>query len=112
MNRIKEYDEDAYKYLVDGSIPERQWTLIHDGGHRYEVKITNMSEVFNGVMKGVRCLPITSLVRMTFNRVNEYFAKRRNLGRKRLENGHVYAKKSTDTIDKNIEKTWFHDVRI
>ncbi|XP_057548212.1 uncharacterized protein LOC130826660 [Amaranthus tricolor] len=27
-------------------------TLIHDGGHRYGVKTTNMSEAFNGVMKG------------------------------------------------------------
>ncbi|XP_057535327.1 uncharacterized protein LOC130813505 [Amaranthus tricolor] len=112
MIRLKEYDEDTYKYLVDGSIPERQWTLIHDGGHRYGVKTTNMSEAFNVVMKGAWCLPITSLVRMTFYRVNEYFEKRRDLGRKRLENGHVYAKKPTDTIDKNIEKARFHDVRI
>ena len=112
MNRLKEYDEEAYKYLVDGSIPKRQWTLLHDGGHRYGVKTTNMSEVFNGVMKGARCLPIISLVRMTFYRLNEYFATKRNLGRKRLENGHVYAKNPTDMIDKNIEKAHFHDVRI
>ena len=71
-----------------------------------------MSEAFNGVMKGASCLPITSLVRMTFYRVNEYFANMRDLGRKRLENGHVYAKKPTNTIDKNIKKARFHDVRI
>ena len=34
------------------------------------------------------------------------------MGRKRLENGHVYAKKPTDMIDKNIEKALFHNVRI
>ncbi|XP_057527841.1 uncharacterized protein LOC130806685 [Amaranthus tricolor] len=112
MNRLKEFNEDAYKYLVDGSIPERQWTLIHDGGHRYGVRTTNMSEAFNGVMKGARSLPITSLVRITFFRVNEYFATRRDLGRNRLDNGHVYAKKPIDTIDKNAEKARFHDVRI
>ncbi|XP_057529922.1 uncharacterized protein LOC130808464 [Amaranthus tricolor] len=112
MNRLKELNEDAYKYLVDGSIPERQWTLIHDGGHRYGVRTTNMSEAFNGVMKGARSLPITSLVRMTFYRVNEYFATRRDLGRSRLDSGHVYAKKPSDTIDKNAEKARFHDVRI
>ena len=38
--------------------------------------------------------------------------KGRISGRKRLENGHVYAKKPTDMIDKNIEKAHFHDVRI
>ena len=48
MDRLKEYNEDAYKYLVEGSIPERQWTLLHYGGHRYGVKTTNMSEEFNG----------------------------------------------------------------
>ncbi|XP_057540802.1 uncharacterized protein LOC130818660 [Amaranthus tricolor] len=89
MNRFKEFNDDAYKYLVDSSIPECQWTLIHDGGHRYGVKTTNISEAFNGVMKGVRYLSITSLVRMTFFRVNEYFTTRRDLGRNRLENGHV-----------------------
>ena len=66
MNHLKEYNEDAYKYLVDGSVPEHQWTLLHDDGHRYGVKTTNMSDAFNGVMKGVRCLPITSLVRIIF----------------------------------------------
>ncbi|XP_057518338.1 uncharacterized protein LOC130799251 [Amaranthus tricolor] len=50
MKRLKEYDEDAYKYLVKGSIPERQWTLLYDGGHKYGVKTTNMSETFNSVM--------------------------------------------------------------
>ena len=55
MDRLKEYNEDAYKYLVEGSIPERQWTLLHDCGHRYGVKTTNMSKAFNVVMKGARC---------------------------------------------------------
>ena len=112
MDHLKEYDEDAYKYLVEGSISERQWTLLHDGAHRYAVANTNMSEAFNGVMKGARCLTITSSVRMVSYRVNIYFAKRRDLGRKRLENDHVYAKKPIDMIDKNIDKAQFHDVRI
>ncbi|XP_057535402.1 uncharacterized protein LOC130813584 [Amaranthus tricolor] len=101
INCLKEHNEDAYKYLVDGSIPERQWTLIHDGGHRYGVKTTNMSEAFNGVMKRERCLLITSLVRMTFFRVNEYFATRRDLGINRLENGHVIY----DTVRGTFEVT-------
>ncbi|XP_057541907.1 uncharacterized protein LOC130820518 [Amaranthus tricolor] len=112
MNRLKEFNEDAYKNLVNGSIHERQWTLIHDGGHQYGVRTTNMSEKFNDVIKGARSLLITSLVRMTFFRVNEYFAIRRDLGRNKLDNGHVYAKKPTDTIDKNAKKARFHDVKI
>ena len=34
---------------------------------------TNMSGVFNGVLKGAHNLPITTLVQLTFYRVNNYF---------------------------------------
>ena len=54
-----------------------KWSLCHDGGHRYGVTSTNLAEVFNFVMKGVRFLPLTTLVEFTFYRVNNYFVKRR-----------------------------------
>ena len=51
--------------------------LCHDGGHRYGVTNTNLAEVFNYVMKGVRFLPLTTLVEFTFYRVNDHFVQRR-----------------------------------
>ena len=45
---------------------------------------TNMSEVFNGVLKGARNLPITVLVQLTFYQVNNYFTIRREHGASRL----------------------------
>ena len=46
-------------------IPLKKWALSHDGERRYEIMTTNMSEVFNGVLKGARNLPITTLVQLT-----------------------------------------------
>ncbi|KAL6345686.1 hypothetical protein AAG906_017422 [Vitis piasezkii] len=35
-------------------IPLEKWALSHDGGRRYEIMTTKMSEVFNGVLKSAR----------------------------------------------------------
>ena len=44
------------------AIPFQLWALSHDRGRRYEIMTTNMSEVFNNVLKGARSLPFTALV--------------------------------------------------
>ena len=41
---------------------------------------TNISEVFNSVLKGARSLPLTTLVQLTFFRLNSYFVATRELG--------------------------------
>ena len=45
---------------------------------------TNMSEVFNNVLKGARNLPFTALVQLTFFHFNNYFVARREQGANRL----------------------------
>ena len=50
--------------------------LSHDGGRRYGIMTTNMSEVFNNVLKGACSLPITALVQLTFFHLNSYFVAR------------------------------------
>ena len=45
---------------------------------------TNISEVFNSVLKGARSLPVTALVQLTFFRLTGYFVARRELGANRL----------------------------
>jgi hypothetical protein len=37
---------------------------------------TNISEVFNFVLKGIRALPVSRIVDYTFHRCNEYFVNR------------------------------------
>ena len=44
-------------FWIDQVIDMSKWSLCHDGGHRYGVTNTNLAEVFNFVMMGVRFLP-------------------------------------------------------
>ena len=41
-----------YTYLV--SLDLDKWTQAHDGGKRYGAMTTNISECFNGVLKGAQ----------------------------------------------------------
>ena len=61
-------------------IPLEIWVLSHDGGRRYGIMTTNMSEVFNSVLKGAHSLPIAALVQLTFFQLNGYFVAIREQG--------------------------------
>ena len=81
-----------------------KWSICHDGGYRYGVTNTNLAEVFNNVMKGVRFLPITTLVEFTFYCVNDYFVKRRENANAWLIGGNKYTSHATRIITRNTEK--------
>ena len=49
-----------YSYLMKEDL--EMWTLSHDGGYRCGAMTTNMSDCFNGVLKGAHGLPISTLV--------------------------------------------------
>lgn len=70
--------------------PLDRWTLAHDGGRRYGLLTTSMSEIFNSVLKGARFLPITACVQLTFYRLVHYFDVRRPLGISARTNGDAY----------------------
>ncbi|XP_038693778.1 uncharacterized protein LOC119991504 [Tripterygium wilfordii] len=75
MSRVKDINIVAWNYLDRAG--KEKWSLSYDDGHRYGNMTTNMSEIFNSVLKGGRFLPITALVQLTFYRCNKYFVKRR-----------------------------------
>ena len=50
-----------------------QRVLTFDEGYRYGAMTTNISECFNGVLKGARSLPITTMVKYTWFKLNAYF---------------------------------------
>ncbi|XP_038688797.1 uncharacterized protein LOC119987957 [Tripterygium wilfordii] len=75
MSRVKDLNIAAWEYL--NSAKKEKWSKAYDDGHRYGNMTTNMSELFNSVLKGGRFLPITALVQLTFYRCNKYFVKRR-----------------------------------
>ena len=60
MATIRRINSKAQQWLE--VIPLQLWALSHDGGQRYGIMTTNMSKVFNSVLKGARNLPITSPV--------------------------------------------------
>ena len=73
-DRITQLSADGEKYLRE--IPVEKWTLAYDGGHRYGLMTTNLSESFNEILKSARNLPITALVELTYYRCVAYFADR------------------------------------
>ena len=60
MTTIGRINFEALQWLE--AIPFHLWALSHDGGRRYGIMTTNISEVFNSVLKGACSLPITANV--------------------------------------------------
>ncbi|XP_038678349.1 uncharacterized protein LOC119979787 [Tripterygium wilfordii] len=75
MSCGKDLNIVAWEHL--NSARKEKWSKAYDDGHIYGNMTTNMSEIFNSVLKGGRFLPITTLVHLTFYRCNKYFVKRR-----------------------------------
>ena len=78
INTIGRINSKALQLLE--AVPFQLWALSHDGGRKYGLMTTNISDVFNSVLKGARSLPVTALVQLTFFRLNSYFVARREVG--------------------------------
>ena len=57
-----------YTYLMKEDLD--MWTQLHDGGYCYGAMTTNISECFNGILKGARGLPITTMVEFTWTNLS------------------------------------------
>ncbi|KAL8522894.1 hypothetical protein ACS0TY_013014 [Phlomoides rotata] len=77
MNQIKELSPATFAYL--DCIDHAKWTFCYDQGFRCGIMTTNMSECFNGVLVGARQLPITTIVRITFQQTKNFFVEREKL---------------------------------
>ena len=71
MKKIEKMNLEAFYWLSE--ILVDKWSLIHDGGQRFSVITTNLSEYFNGVLKNTHFLSIILLVQLTFFRLILYF---------------------------------------
>ncbi|RVW36159.1 hypothetical protein CK203_079632 [Vitis vinifera] len=108
MNTIGRINAAAQQWLE--AIPFEKWALSHDGGRRYGIMTTNMSEVFNSVLKGARSLPITALVQLTFFRLNSYFVVGREQGANRLASNEEYTPYVDAKIKANVVKAGSHEI--
>jgi hypothetical protein len=69
--RLKELanvlNDDAKAWLLEQLPDKSKWTLAFDeGGSRNGITTTNISEVFNFILKGIRVLPVCDIVDYTF----------------------------------------------
>src|SRR5438128_1902203 len=59
--------------------PKEKWSLLYDtDGSRYGIMTTNVSESYNMVMRGVRCLPLVGIVEFIMYGCAKYFRDRYN----------------------------------
>ena len=97
MAIIGKFNSEAQQWLE--VILLKIWSLSRDGGRRYGILTTNMSEVFNSVLKGARSLPITALIQLTLYRLNSYFVVRKEQGANILASDEQY----TPYVDAHIK---------
>jgi hypothetical protein len=79
--RLKELkkilNDDTNAWLLEQLSEKSKWALAFDeGGSRYGIITTNISEVLNIVLKGIHALPVSGIVDFTFYKCNEYFVNR------------------------------------
>ena len=98
-----------YTYLMKEDLD--MWTQLHDGGYRYGAMTTNISECFNGILKGARGLPITTMVEFTWSKLVAYFHDRHKEITHDLSEGKVWSKYAMSIYDANLKKSARHQVR-
>ncbi|XP_020180109.1 uncharacterized protein [Aegilops tauschii subsp. strangulata] len=71
-----EKNKGGKEFLLRHEPDKEKWSRAYDeGGMRYGDMTSNMVECFNNVLKGVRSLPMTAILKYTFIKLNEYFLK-------------------------------------
>ena len=109
MEEIGRLNPQARQWLEGHSLAK--WTLAHDGGRRYGLLTTNLSEIFNSVLKGARFLPITACVQLTFYRLVHYFNVRRPLGSSSQAKGYPYTPHVVAKLAASTSKASAHSLR-
>jgi hypothetical protein len=79
--RLKELEkiinDDVNAWLFEQLPDKSKWALtFNEGGSQYGIMTTNISEVFNFILKGIRSLSVSDIVDYTFHKYNEYFKNR------------------------------------
>lgn len=86
-------------------IPLAKWTQLHDEGRRYGHMTTNLSECINAVLKGVRNLPITAIVKATYYRLAALFVKKGQQAEAQLASGARFSQALLRAIEINRQST-------
>jgi hypothetical protein len=69
-------NEKGKEFLIGLMDEKEKWALAYDkGGKRCGYMTSNMAEIFNSILRGVRSLPVTAIASFTFYKCNEWFVK-------------------------------------
>ncbi|XP_057733951.1 uncharacterized protein LOC130949170 [Arachis stenosperma] len=82
-------------------LPRSQWAHYADEGRRFGHMTTNISECINVVMKGSRNLPITALVKSSYFRLGELFARKGSEALAQLQVGAEFSQTLMKAIEFN-----------
>jgi hypothetical protein len=79
---------EAKEWLEEQMVNKHKWANAFDeGGWRYGVNNTNLSEVLNKVLKGIRAMLVSAIVEYTFYKINSYFVHRWKKARDHIDRG-------------------------
>ncbi|XP_015163294.1 uncharacterized protein [Solanum tuberosum] len=108
MWQIREENVEAHEYLME--IPLDKWTVSHDGGKRWGVLTTNLSESFNGVLKKARGLPVIAMVRLSLEQTIERYTRRSQIAHQLAEQNELWTGRFKIKWKKNYESSKRHFV--
>nr|ABF98763.1 SWIM zinc finger family protein [Oryza sativa Japonica Group] len=92
--------------------PKEKWSLLFDtDGSRYGIMTTNLAEVYNWVMRGVRVLPLVAIVEFILHGTQAYFKDRyKKIGPSMADNNIVFGNVVTKYMEDKIKKARRHRV--
>ncbi|XP_052113879.1 uncharacterized protein LOC127744987 [Arachis duranensis] len=79
------------------------WTQHRDEGRRFGHMTTNISECVNSILKGVRNLPVASLVKATYCRLAELFVRKGREAEAQMGTGQQFSQHLVKCIEANLK---------
>ncbi|XP_016173325.1 uncharacterized protein LOC107615811 [Arachis ipaensis] len=79
------------------------WTQHRDEGRRFGHMTTNISECVNSILKGVRNLPVASLVKATYGRLAELFVRKGREAEAQMGTGQQFSQYLVKSIEANLK---------
>jgi hypothetical protein len=94
LDKLKQMmNPEAKECLEEQMVNKHKWANVFDeGGWRYGVNNTNLSEVLNKVLRAIRAMPVSAIVDYTFYKINSYFVHRWKKARDHIDRGDTWGK--------------------
>jgi len=109
LSRIRGIDRHVADWI--DKIPREKWSRAYDDGRRFGHMTTNLAECMNGVLKGVRSLPVLSIAQATLHRCLQYFCDRATKAKAQMEAGQTYCEELRKRMQENYNRAHTCTVR-